>query len=562
MADEKPASKPTKAETAANLLRLGQLLHRFSYPIGDLGLTRPIRPEEAEGLKTEIASLEKRIEEAVHDLRQWVLRGILGLRGQEVVDSLAVRIVSYVAWANLVSERPEVSVARVANAVSLVDLALHLEARRTIRLMVAKQTAIRYQESDISGGGLVLSSRAVKYLSGEGNLAVLWTEESLKEEKEEWEKRKNGDVLKKVSPPCPSDNSIPFMPPPGQASLGSIQSPKAICLALSQTVIGMEPATMRRFSVAMSLHLKRANLIRQGIVPTTQNQVLCIAGESGVGKTFLVEEFCKIANLPNTIGNLAECTSSGYSGIDLTDIMMGLFRSGAKRAEVEAGGIVCFDEADKRKRNDRHGDFDCVGEGLQGELLRVIEGADIQLGGRKANDPVKGMLSSRGLCFALVGCFDGLVQAMSKSGRRCPIGFNREADAIGCRPDIREALGSYFLPELCNRISTILYIRPYGIEALKQIVTSKNGVLERQNRFLETMGLTLKPSEDAILEMCLYAHSSKTYARGMRSLMQTLVEEAVFEERKGEIAIGVGDVKNAIDGLSGETAGLKNESGG
>ena len=100
MADEKPMPKPTKAETAANLLRLGQLLHQYSYPIGDLGLTRPIRPEEAERFRGEIQALEKRVEEAVHDLRQWVLRGILGLRGQEVVDSLAVRIVSYVAWAN------------------------------------------------------------------------------------------------------------------------------------------------------------------------------------------------------------------------------------------------------------------------------------------------------------------------------------------------------------------------------------------------------------------------------------------------------------------------------
>ena len=69
MPDEKPMPKPTKAETAANLLRLGQLLHQFSYPLGDLGLTRPLKPDEAERLHGEIVALEKRVEEAVNDLR-------------------------------------------------------------------------------------------------------------------------------------------------------------------------------------------------------------------------------------------------------------------------------------------------------------------------------------------------------------------------------------------------------------------------------------------------------------------------------------------------------------
>ena len=221
-----------------------------------------------------------------------------------------------------------------------------------------------------------------------------------------------------------------------------------------------------------------------------------------------------------------------------------------------------WDEADKRKRHERHGDFDCVGEGLQGELLRIIEGTDIQLGGRKANDPVKGVLSTRGFAFCLVGCFDGLMQAMAKSRRKCPIGFNHSLDDVSRSPDIREALTSFFLPELCNRISTILYIQPPSLNALIQIATSPRGVLAKQNQFLRGLGLTLKPREDAIREICSYAHSSKTYARGVRSLFQTLAEEAIFEEWKGELVIGPGEVRKAIEGLKMGTAGLKNESGG
>ena len=548
--------KPTKEETAANLLRLGHLLHQYSSPSGLLGLARPLKPDEEERLRGEITAVEKRIEDAICDSRHWLVRAVFGIKGREVVDPLAIRIVAYVAWSALGSERPDATVARVSNAAALGDWETHLEARRTIRLMIARETAIQIRDSEYQGQVLSPNPRVVRFLSGEGNLPVLFSAKSIQEDREEWERKQGGTVMKTGSlAPKPVGRILPANPPSAPAAIGAIQTPKAICSVLTQTVIGMEPATMRRFSVAMSLHLARANLIRKGIVPTTQNQVLCIAGESGVGKTHLVEEFCKIANLPYTIGNLAECTSSGYAGMDLNDLLMGLFRGGAKRSEVEAGAIVCMDEADKRRLNERRGDHDCVGEGLQSELLRIVEGTDVQLGGRRANDLVKGTLSTRGLCFALVGCFDSLAQAMSKSKRKCPIGFGGEDDSNVRRPDIREALGAYFLPELCNRISTILYIKPPGVDALAKI--ARLAVLEKQNQFLGTMGLALRPSEDAILEMCRYAQSSKTYARGIRSLMQALAEEALYEERKGEIAIGVGDVRTSIEGLRQEPECLK-----
>lgn len=553
MAQEIPDAKPTKAETASNLLRLGKLLNDLAFPPGGL-IGRPNRPHETERMRSEIEALQERVIEAVHDSRQWLLRGVFALRGQEVVDPLAVRIVAYVAWASLGAERPDTGVARVANAVSLGDWDVHLEARRTIRLMIARETAIRIKESEYGGDALVPNSRLIRFLSGDGSLPVLFSAKSIKEEREEWQRQRQGAVLKKVHTPRQAREEVSPEAPQANVSADSLRSPKAICSALSKTVIGMEPATMRRFSVAMSLHLRRADLIRRGIVPTAPNQILCVAGESGVGKTYLIEEFCKIAGLPYAIGNLAECTSSGYAGMDLNDILVGLFRGGVKRSEIEAGAIVCLDEADKRRLNERHGAHDCVGEGLQGELLRIVEGTDVQLGGRRANDPIKGVLSTRGICFALVGCFDGLEKAMSESNRKRPIGFGGGDDTGVHRPDIREALGAYFLPELCNRISTILYIRPPGVDALAKI--AKMAVLERQNRFLETIGMALRPSEDAILEICQYAIASRTYARGVRSLLQTLAEEAVYEERKGEITMGVGDVRRAIEGQRMETDGL------
>ena len=554
MGKVKPTQKPTRDETAINMLRLGQLLHKFSHPKGVFGFSRPIRPDEAERLLEEIGTLEKRIEEAVADSRQWLLRGVFGLRGRESVDAIAVRIVACVAWSAMVSDRPEAGIASVANSVAMGDWGSHLEARKTIRQLVARGTAIQIGRSDCYGDVLTPNSRLIRFLSGDGNLPVLFSSKSIQEEKDDWQRQRQAEVLKKVHTPRQATTEVSPEVPQANVSADSLRSPKAICSALSKTVIGMEPATMRRFSVAMSLHLRRADLIRRGIVPTAPNQILCVAGESGVGKTYLIEEFCKIAGLPYAIGNLAECTSSGYAGMDLNDILVGLFRGGAKRSEIEAGAIVCLDEADKRRLNERHGAHDCVGEGLQGELLRIVEGTDVQLGGRRANDPVKGTLSTRGICFALVGCFDGLEKALLESSRKRPIGFGGDADPGVRLPDIRESLGAYFLPELCNRISTILYIKPPGMHALAKI--AKMAVLERQNRFLETMGMTLRPSEDAVLEICQYALASKTYARGVRSLLQTLAEEAVYEERKGEIAMGVVDVRRAIEGQRMETNGL------
>lgn len=116
-------------------------------------------------------------------------------------------------------------------------------------------------------------------------------------------------------------------------------------------------------------------------------------------------------------------------------------------------------------------------------------------------------------------------------------------------PDIREALTTYFLPELCNRISTILYINPPSMDSLHQIALAPQGILSRTNEFLASLGFTLKPDEQAIKEICAYAHSSKTFARGIRSLLQTLAENGIYDERKGELAIGAGDVRKAIEGL-------------
>ena len=499
----------------------------------------------------EIETLERVVETAACNPANRDIRSVLDVRRDLIPDKLDVRIIGFVVWHCLTCGDVGTSVSRASHAAGLGSVEEMLRARQCIRFMLNRDVLVFRGENEI-----LMGPRLVQLISGgSGKLQIVWTEETLKHEAEERQRQKGANLRKSFSPP--STNQTPSaQPSPANVPVpGNLSSPKAIFNALRQTVLGMDDTdTLRRFSVAMSLHMRRANLVRQGIVPTTPCQTLCIAGESGVGKTFMVEEFCKIANLNYTIGNLAEVTCSGYSGLDLTDIYAGLFRNGAKRAEVEAGSIVFFDEADKRKINDHQG-IDCTGSALQAELLRMVEGTDIQLGGRRSNSGSGMMLSTRGLAFCLAGCFSGVTEAMASKKRH--LGFGSNVENVSHAPDIREALTTYFLPELCNRISTILYIKPPTLGALIQMAIAPHGVLEKQNIFLGGLGLILKPGEDAIRDICSYAHSSKTYARGVRSLFQALAEDAIFEEWKGELVIGAGEVRKAIDGLRQGVAGLK-----
>ena len=555
MAEEVP--KPTQQQAVEYLIRLGRALHSFAFPRSPLGLARALLPHEEARLKVEIAECEKVVSTAACDPNHRNLRSVLDVRRDLIPDPLDIRLVAYVAWHSLTSEPIGTSVAVLSIAVGMGSVEDMIQARHAIRYMLVSRTGVLVLKDQTA---LLPGDKLIRLLSGDNRLPIIFTEETLKNEAEAGQRMKDSDIQKKCSPPTASPVPSAQRSPANATSVGNLDSPKAIFNSLRQSVLGMDDTdTLRRFSIAMSLHLRRASQFRQGHIPPGGNQTLLVAGPSGVGKTFMIEEFCKMANIIYTIGNLAECTSSGYAGIDLADILAGLFRTRPKREEVEAGGIVCFDEADKRKSNNRNGDFDATGSGVQAEMLRVIEGTDIQIGGRRTSDGGRFMLSTRGLAFCLVGCFEQVTLAMNSQAKaKQPLGFGSRVESVGHAPDIREALTTYFMPELCNRIVTVLYIRPPSLEALFQIVTAPNGILAKQNQTLQASGgLTLKPDEQAVKEICAYAHSSKTFARGTRSLLQKLSEDALFEEWRGELVIGAGEVRKAIDGLRQGVAGLK-----
>ena len=556
MGKEKPTQKPTRDETAANLLRLGHLLHRFSYPTGPLGLTRALKPEEAERLKAEIASVSGLVESSVNDSRQWLLRSVMGVRGQEVVDTLVVRIIGYIAWSSLASERSSSSsVAHVANCVSMGDLAVHLEVRKTVRLMLTRgNSSIRYRETDFSESELVAGDRLILFLSGQGNPAVVFTEQSLKTEKEEWERKRNGKAKGKTSLSMPAGTSPPKVPET-RAPLLPAQSPKAIFESLRRTVIGIDPV-VRKFSIQMAIHMRRIAIAESGGVPVTPPVCVLLCGASGCGKSFLVSEFGRLSGLPFAVGDMSSVTASAYVGASADELFYGFARKGGSLADAQRG-VLFLDEIDKKRTNNRGGDFDATGAGVQYELLRMLEGTRIQVGGKRGNDSVpKGVIDTSSMAFVMGGAFSSIADSLAEK-TRCPMGFSGKTAGVGMAPDVRELLLEYFIPELVNRIGSVIVFPSPSHGQLVQIATAPEGTIARLNQYLGgSFGLQVAPSPEAIKEIASWALENRTFARGMRNLMQAMVEEAIFEERKGELYVGAGDVRKAIEAQRRATDGL------
>ena len=556
MAGDKGQEKPTKAETAANLLRLGHLLNQYLNPPGRLlGVTKPIKASEAERLRAEITAAETRIEEAIHDSRQWLLRSVFGVRGQEVVDALAVRIVAYIAWSSLASERSDVSVARVSNAVSMGDWETHLEARRTIRVMIARETAIGIRDTECFGDTLHPNTRLIQFLSND-NLPVLYTAKSVQEERDEWELKQRGVAMKKVSRLPRSADASPSHPRPPEAP--SLLTARGIYESLKDQVIALD-GPLRRFSAQMSLHMRRLEQIRKGVRPSVGPIVTLLIGSSGSGKTWMAETFARISGLPYAVADMSSVSQTSYVGLGFDECFLGLLANNTK-PQIAETGILVMDEFDKicAKGNGGHSSADAQGRGIQSEILKPWDGCRLPLGSRRSNVPSFGVIDTFHTCFVACGAFDGLREQLAEGNRKTAgMGFCL-TDTKSPRVDVREALVRYgFLEQIVNRVGSIVILAdPTPAQIVRITCHPGTGLLARQNSFLQSFGLSLIPTEEALLHMANWSCETKGYSRAIKTLLGTLVEGHLMDDRsKGNIEVSLEDVRRAIQETEG-TEGL------
>jgi ATP-dependent Clp protease ATP-binding subunit ClpX len=534
------------------LVELGKELDRYSAQSPFGGRLR-LRASERPACLARIAALQDALDSRIHLQSATSIRRTLRVRPDEVTPVETMRVLAVVAVRQLVTGRLPLGVGATARVAGLDSTAETLEARQAIRRMIA-WGVLSYSDGNCGDGDIRLSRRAVRGLSA-GGLDIVWTAETLKRDLERGTVDDQVRAMQRAAVERERElGNASLAQTPTLPSAGSLQSSataRQIFESLRRSVIGIDQP-LRRFSLQMAMHLRRVYVARSGQRPTVPPVVTLLLGPSGAGKTFACERFCAMANLPSAIGNLAEVTCQGYVGMSLDDLFLDLFAKGAK-AEEASYGLMVFDEADKRRTNDRRGDADISGSAVQAELLKVVEGTLLQIGGRRGMDS-RQHLETHGMGFCLAGAFERLLEDIAKGGRRGSLGFGHGDASAGVGPDLRERLKDYFIPELVNRLTSIIVFPAPTAEQVVQMIAAPVGIAAAVNGFLSSFGLTMSLDAKAVAAVAGWAVDSKTLARGARSLLTQLAEEAVYEERSGQIAVGEAEVRRAINGMKAGAA--------